>query len=40
MVLMHKMMKEVMGVVRSDDMLRGVVGRDVDTEILSRDDPR
>lgn len=32
LVLMHKMMKEVMGVVRSDDMLRGVVGRDVDTK--------
>ena len=32
LVLMHKMMKEVMGVVGSDDMLRSVVGRDIDTK--------
>ena len=29
---MHKMMHEVMGVVGSDDMLRSVIGGDVDME--------
>lgn len=32
LVLMHKMMHEVMGVVGSDDMLRSVIGGDVDME--------
>ncbi len=31
---MDKMMQEVMGVVGSDDMLRSVVGRDVDLKDL------
>ena len=32
LVLMREMMQEVMRVVRSDDMLRSVIGRDIDME--------